>query len=68
MHKLVRDRDNEDDDVFEADSILHNILLLPITTESSSKNLDVVQSEVIDFVNKLNRELSIPPTRILAKI
>lgn len=70
VHKLVVDRDDDSnsDDILEAEKILQSITLLPVTTESSEEDLEIVKTEVVEFVSKLNRELNIPPSLIVAKI
>jgi dTDP-4-amino-4,6-dideoxygalactose transaminase len=52
----------------EAERLLEEIILLPINIETSEANIQLVQTEVVDAVNALNRGIQISPIRIISKI
>lgn len=70
VHCLVRNRAGYygENPTPEADRILENIVLLPITIETSEEDVEKVHGEVSSAVNALNRGLTISPFRTIAKI
>ena len=70
VHCLVKSNDNDHIENFlpEAESIINSIVLLPITLETSTKDIEKVQKEVSEFVNAWNRGLVLSMKQLVAKI
>ena len=52
----------------EAKSIINSIILLPITLETPTKDIEKLQKEISEFVNALNRGLVLSMKQLIAKI